>query len=312
MKKHVTLGIMLTLLNGKRITASYLAEKYEVSKKTIYRSIETLLEAGMPISCLQGKNGGYELIQTSKINSSFFTFKELCSFISFLKSNSKCIIDEDPFPIEERLDLLENKNFALEIENQSKSLVIDTNSWGQNYSENEKTRIIKKAINETTKLLITYQNKSDLHVNERTIHPYTLVLKTNIWYVYAFCENRKSFRLFKLSRIMNLINLKDKYIKREIDILSKPWNSEFKTNLEVINLEMLCNKSCMPEIYEWLGKDIYVCDKLNKKIIKAQANFSYGLVHKIMEFGNKITILKPEKLSAALLNECNEICLNYK
>jgi len=312
MKKHVSLGIMLTLLNGNRVTASYLAEKYETSKKTIYRSIETLLEAGMPINCFQGKNGGYEIIKTSKLSSSFFTMNELCSFISFLKSNSKCIIDNEPISIEERLTTLNDKNLALAIENTSKSLVIDTSSWGQYNLYNEKIKTIKNAINKNLKLLIEYRNKESEVIKERIIHPYTLVLKTNIWYVYAFCENKTNFRLFKLSRISNITNLNTKYIKDDIDILSKPWNKEFKNNLEEIEIEFECHNSCMPEIYEWLGKDVSVINQNNINLIKTKVSFSHGLVHRIMEFGNKIRIIKPQKLSNALINECTNICLNYQ
>ena len=310
MKKHVSIGIMLTLLSGKRVTASFLAEKYETSVKTIYRSIDTLLEAGMPIKCLQGKNGGYEIIKESSISSSFFTTKELCAFISFLKS-TRSNIDIHSFTLEDRLSSLSDKSLAQELEKESKTMVIDTNIWGHIDRENKKSDIIKNAINKNLKILIKYLNKNINKTESRVINPYTLVYKTNMWYVYAYCEKRKEFRLFKLSRICSLEILTDHFEKQNIDTLSKPWNTSFKANSEEINITLQCYYCDLNDIKEWLENCNVKQDSNNKFTLTGKALFSLGLVHKIMEYGNRIKIVSPTKLKDAVITECYNIYNSY-
>lgn len=321
MKKYVTLGIMLSLLSGKRYSAPKLAEKYETSVKTIYRAIETLLEAGMPITCKQGKNGGYELVKESAISTSFFTINELSSFISFLKS-SNIKPFENISNIDERLELMKDKKLATKLKEEALDFVIDTNVWGSKNFENKNEDTIKAAIQTSTKLLITYYDISS-KTTKRIIHPYTMVYKTGVWYIYAYCEKRGAFRLFKLARIKNIELLDQKFIKEKIDIASKPWIKEFEENLEKIDIQLLCPSSKLADITEWLGENIKVdniCSSLcnenidlnqNYKLITGTANFSLGLIHRLMQLGPLVKVVKPQKLKDALIKECLNIYSCY-
>ncbi len=322
MKKYITLAVMLSLFSGEKFTAQKLAEKYETSVKTIYRAIDTLLEAGMPIMSKQGKNGGYELIKQSGINTSFFTKEELSSFISFINSTQQNILGENIASIQDRLNTLPDKTLAFELCKTSASLVIDTNTWGSKDKNNANSNIIKKAISSSNKLLISYLDKNG-RFSKRAIEPYTLVYKTGVWYVYGFCEQRKAFRLFKLARIKSIVNLNEKFEKQNINTLSKPWNKEFEANLEKIEIELLCPKSIIADLYEWLGEDITISKFSNEKcnqysnvnndynLINGVANFSIGLVHRLMQFGSLIKVLKPTKLQEAIKNECYSIYNSY-
>ena len=312
MKKYVSLGIMLTLLSGKRYTAPELADKYETSVKTIYRAIDTLLEAGMPIRCFSGKGGGYEIINESKINSSFFTMKELSSFISFLKTNSKNALLEGNISLDERINSITDKWVASELLTESNTLVIDSSVWGSKDSNNLHIECIKKAISSSKKLLITYPSNTDN--KERIIHPYTLVFKLGVWYLYAYCESRKSFRLFKLARIVNMASLSQDFERKNIDTLAMPWNKEFEENLEEIDISLITQKKHLPDLLEWLGKGAKInnYNSFSEDItITAKASFSHGLIHRLMQFGDKVKVVYPDKLKKALTNECQAICQLY-
>lgn len=318
MKKYVSLGIMMTLYSGKRYSAPELAEKYETSVKTIYRAIDSLLEAGMPIRCIAGKGGGYEIIKESKINTSFFTLNELSSFISFLKSTRGSLMQDSGSSIDERLNCLPDEKIKNELINESSALVIDTDSWGSCPQNSLLTEKIKEAIIKSNKVEIEYISRNSYE--KRIVHPYTIVYKTGVWYMYAFCEKRSAFRLFKLTRIKSLNVLESTFIRKDINTLSKPWNKEFEENLEKIKLSLIANKNVMPEIVEWLGTDKLSCSQIgnhnqntinNQYIIETTANFSQGLIHRLMQFGNNVEVLSPKKVQEAIKNECYKIYKTY-
>ena len=319
MKKYVSLGIMITLYSGKRVTAPELAEKYETSVKTIYRAMEILLEAGMPIRCISGKGGGYEIIKESKINTSFFTMSELGSFISFIKSN-KSFSNSPPSSIEERLEMLPDGKMKEDLFLETASFVFDTENWGSTNENNLLVEHIKDAILNSKKIEIEYESKTSI-IENRVLHPYTVVFKSGIWYLYAFCEKRKAFRLFKLSRIKSLKQTDILFERQNIDTLSKPWNKEFKSNFENIKIKLLATEKILPEIIEWIGKNsIKINPQNNEKkygqnlqntLLEFEANFSKGLIHRLMQFSDEIQILSPQKLKDEIANECYKIYKNY-
>ena len=300
MKKYVSIGIMLTLLGGKRVTAPELAQKYETSVKTIYRAIDVLVSAGMPIQCISGKGGGYELISESKINTNFFTKQELSSFISFIKSTNINKTEE----LDERINNIKDQSVLNEIKNKTQEIYFDTTTWGS-FNNPDGIKPIMDAISSKNKLDITYSNE------KRIIHPYTLVYKAGAWYVYAYCEKRKDFRLFKISRISKLDVLNDNFEKININTETAPWNEDFENNLEKIDMEILVSKDAILDIKEWLGKDIKIktihSESNIEYLVSAKAIFSIGLIHRLMQYSNKIKVLSPNKLKDALVGECLNI-----
>lgn len=304
MKKYISLAILVSLLSGKRLTAPFLAKKYETSIKTIYRSIDTLLEAGMPIVSIKGSGGGYELLSSQEISKSFFTTKELAYFLSFLKTSKQNNILEDEFNIEDRLNLL-NKEFINEIDKKSNQIVIDTELWGSISQNNKAHGIITDAVKNQMQVRIIYASNENVW---RVIEPYTLVYKTGVWYVYAFCHLRKAFRLFRLSRITNIEITNVPFTRKEIDVSKKPWNEEFKHNNEVIKIKLKCSK-LDEDLTSWIENVNMFCQGENK-IITGNAVFSSGLIHRIMQLGTSVKVLEPKKLKDAVYNECMAILSN--
>lgn len=305
MKKHITLAIMLNLLDGQRHTAPSLADKNEVSIKTIYRAIDTLLEANMPIVSFQGKNGGYQLISQSQLSSGFFTMQELNSFITFLKSNSQLI--PSSVSIQERINSLSSQTLKKTMTRQS-PIIIDTNNWGYASFINENQEKLSEAINNQSQVEITYQNKGG--VEKRTLFPYTLVYKTGSLYVYGVCKEKEAFRLFKLSRIKNIEMKCERFEKVNIDLSNNPWNIEFEKNLEQIEIEIMCSEHVLQDVCEWLKQ--YQTKKMGSNFhVKARAINSIGLIHRIMQFGEDVIVLKPEGLKRKLVSECFKICDSY-
>ncbi len=310
MKKYITLAIMLTLLDGEVHKAKELSEKFEASLKTIYRSIDTLLEAGMPLSVNLGRNGGFSLIDSNKVDSGFFTNNELCSFLSYVSANPDKFDNISNNTLLERIKKSLNKQSANKIIEKSQQIIIDTDIWGSVgvYSQNQ--NILSHAIENMLKVKIDYIDKNG---SKRTIHPYALVFKAGSWYVYSFCELKKDFRLFKLSRMKRIEITTETFERKDIDCLSKPWNFSFHQNLENINMVFEIENQLVPELYDWFGNKFQIVE-FGEKTSKISATVvrSIGLIHRIMQYGNKITILSPESLIFDIKSECENIFKKYQ
>ena len=76
MKYELMLSILFELLSKRTVKASYLASKYEVSVRSIYRYISSLEMAGVPIYTVRGYNGGFSIIDSYKLSSTFLTKAE--------------------------------------------------------------------------------------------------------------------------------------------------------------------------------------------------------------------------------------------
>jgi len=310
MKKYISLAVMLSLMDGKCHKAVELAEAYETSTKTIYRSIESLLAAGIPITSELGRKGGFKILNASKINSGFFTSEELANFLSFAFSNQKKLEGSFFAPLEERL---KNSLSSEEVENlldSSNHLIIDTDVWGDKCSEASLKNIIDSAIKTRSKLDLTYKSEKSA---ARTIHPYALVFKNGAWYLYAYCENKKDFRMFRLSRITKIKKLDQCFEKQKHSCILKPWNFSFEQNHDKIEVSLLVKKDRVSEIMEWLSSSIILSHELmDNFLIKAILTYSYGLVHRLMSYGDSVIILSPKSLALDLQNECKKIFDSYK
>lgn len=307
MKKYISLAILLELMDGKKHIAKAMAEKFETSVKTIYRSIEILLQAGVPLTSSSGRDGGYMLISNKNMDYSFLTTKEISSFLSFVNSNPSSVLSINPNDLEEKLIKIGKEKEVKNIKEDSQKLVIDTEIWGSQISNSNEINIVKECINLCQKIEIIYNTE------RRIIHPYTLVFKVGIWYVYAYCEKRKDFRLFKISKISNIQKLKQNYHRIDINIKNKPWNQDFNKNGELIKVTLSCRECYFGDITDWLGTTFKILNK-NKDWIKIETDaiLSTGLIHRLMQFSDRIKIHSPNLLQEELKNECYKIINNYK
>ncbi len=170
----------------KRIIAKETAEKFQVSVRTIYRDIDTLTLAGIPIYSERGNNGGFFLAEKYKMNASLFTEEEQ----KFIKNISRNINQMIHYP---SVDMLE-KRWIL-INQTTRSAVItffDFNSW--NLDTNNLDRI-DAALHQKRIVEFDYTSKKKEQV-KRTVVPYHLIFKMNAWYLLGFCLEKEALRFF--------------------------------------------------------------------------------------------------------------------
>lgn len=176
MKLDRLMGILTILLQNERVTAPFLAEKFEVTRRTIGRDIDTLCAAGIPVVTHQGMGGGISIAEGFKLDKSILTSGELLEMIS-------------------------------------PPVVIDLASYYKD-SLTEKIEILKKAILDRHLVKFDYHYKKG--ESHRVIEPYLVVFQWASWYVFGFCLEREDWRMFKLNRLQGLVACDERYEVREI------------------------------------------------------------------------------------------------
>ncbi len=283
MKIDRLIGIITTLQQKKNVTAPYLAEKFEVSRRTISRDIEDICKAGIPIVTSQGANGGISIMEGFTIDTTIFTEKELTSIFTGLKT----------------LDSVSNsaaaENLAQKIGNNSAikladTMIIDLASY---YKDDlaPKLETIKQAISETKRIAFHYcYNKGEA---DKLIDPYLIVFKWSDWYVFGFCMERRDFRMYKLRRLWDL-QITDETFD-VIDIPEEKKQFGFNMTDDYI-ITAVYDPSVKYRLVEEYGHTSFT--ELEDGRLYAQWGFTSqkGAVEWFLSFGNKVKILDPPEM----------------
>ena len=188
--------MIFLLLSHENMTAKQLAEELCVSTRTIYRDINILSVAGVPITSQKGYGGGLSLLQGFSLDKSYFTQEEQSHIVQALQ-----ILKASNYP---DADKAFNKVAGLFSHNlQSEWLEIDFSYWGSPEKERNSITALERAIINKYVITFTYFN-AELTVTEQIVEPLKLVFKSHAWYLVAYSKRKSDIRTFKMSRIRNL------------------------------------------------------------------------------------------------------------
>ena len=197
--------IIYILLDKKTVTASQLAEKFEVSTRTIYRDIDTLSACGIPIFTNKGKGGGISILEGFTLDKAMLTKGEQSDIISALQSQKAIGVKYDHSALSKLSSFFKSE--------QTDWIEIDFTNWNSGKEDKEKFELIKQCIINRNKMFISYSNLNS-ESNFRTINPLKLIYK-NSWYLYAFCLMRNDYRIFKLTRISDFNKLDENFVSEK-------------------------------------------------------------------------------------------------
>ena len=307
MKFEIMTEILFELLSKKTVTAKYLAEKYEVSVRSIYRYVASLESAGVPIYTARGAGGGISIVDTFRLTSTFMTEKEFDKVIGALTAIAEGVPDKT---LDSAINKLKSviKNEYASCKMTSGNLIIDASPWGDAVGYKSKLNVIVGAIESLSVLHIKYHDRNGT-VTERDVEPHFIVFKQGLWYVYAFCRLRGTFRFFKIGRIENATVKAENFTRKNVS--EADMGLDFWENAaEAIPVRLEISHAVVSDAQEWLGVE-NVKEKDGKFIAEAKLPLDGGLISKIMGFAGGVKVLSPDILktkvvSAAknLLNTC--------
>ena len=290
--------IVLILLNKKTITAKKLSEHFNVSIRTIYRDIEALSFAGIPIYSLRGKNGGIKLLESYILDKSLLSSKEqneILYALESLKASNYPDVDE----VLKKLNLIFNKSSDYWIE-------IDFSRYGSN--DNTLFNNIKKAILNSQAIKFTYFNTNG-ETSQRTVNPLKIWFKEKAWYLFAYCQKKNEIRQFKINRIKNLTLTNEYFERRLINYNINSNDNDISKKIVKIIVEV--DKSQAYRVYdEFSEKNISKTENGNFKVIMEnyENEWLYGY---LLSFGEYLKIIAPERIKNILSHKIEQMRKNY-
>jgi predicted DNA-binding transcriptional regulator YafY len=301
MKLDRLIGIITVLLQNERVTAPQLAERFEVSRRTIGRDIDALCQAGIPVVTYQGGGGGIAIAEGYKLDKSVLTREELSDMIAALKGLGSVTGKSQ---IERMLDKLSVKSDA--VVSLRESVVIDLASNFQ-WSLTEKIRLIKMAV--AARQLIEFDYYYDKGLSHRRIEPYFLVFQWSAWYVFGYCTHRQDWRLFKLARLWELTLCENSFVPREIP----PEKLDFKGNMfDEKKVVALFDPSVKYLLAESYGLDALAETADGRLRLELGYSNRAFILNWLLSFGDKVTVVEPADLGEQIKAIAEKMIENYK
>ena len=307
MKFQVTLKILFRLLKTRKASAAQMAREFGVSERSIYRYVEELIVAGVPIDIIRGRNGGICLPDTFKLPVNFFSKDEYTSAVNALSAFSEQIHDDS---VRSALEKLRQQQRANERDLAfSGHILVDSGTWGDTYDFSETMRVLEDAIERRICLDVTYIDRGG-EESRRILEPLLLVYKQNIWYLYAWCRKREDFRLFRIGRIRSARITEESFRPRPFDRKNLPLQFQFP-NTPLLSIRLAVQPKALPDVEEWLGiRNIHG----SGENIVATATLPGGeiLLSKLLAFGDGIRVLEPEDLAKTLCARATQLIDLYR
>lgn len=310
MKIDRLLAMTILLLNRERISAKELAERFEVSTKTIYRDMETLNQSGIPIVAHQGTSGGFEIMEQYTIARQFLNLNEIKTMVSVVKGINSVVDDRMFGTLLEKVKALLHKADTIHADQSHTRIIFDFNPWGQSPAARDKVNTLRQAIEETRKVRIQYMNMNGTE-SERVIEPSALILKGYVWYLHSYCTLRKDWRVFRLSRILDLQMLMEHGVRREKPSLDRyEWDTEWSkdTKQEVV---LTFQREVRHRIVDSFDPEsVTVLEDATIQVREefAEDEWFYGM---LLSYGDHVKVEQPACVAEELVRRAQRIIARY-
>lgn len=280
--------IVFLLLKDERMSAGKLADYFGVSTRTIYRDIDVLSVAGVPIYTEKGKGGGIYLDESYSLKKAMLNKTEQQELMSLLSMRIATGVEKSGL-----IDKLSGL-----FKHGEQSIRVDFSSFSNDDGE---MQVIFDTLNtcvlEKFTATFGYYNKSGDETT-RTVEPLKLIYKHRLWYLYAYCLMRNECRIFRLSRMSQVIKNQERFT-RCFDYEKFIADMEYSGELTKVVL--------------WLDKSqkVRVYDEFNRKTIKITEEGDYIVYMNvppddwvygyILGFGENVKVLEPPWLNEKII-----------
>ena len=301
MKTDRLIGILSILLQEEKTTAPALAERFEVSRRTINRDIEDLCKAGIPIRTTQGSGGGISIMDGYRIDRTILTSRDMQMILTGLRSLDSVSGSRYYSQLMEKL-----QSGSSEFIGGRDSMLIDLSSWYKSTLA-PKIEIIQNAIENRNLLAFRYYAPSGESM--RTIEPYYLVFRWSSWYVWGWCTTREDFRLFKLNRMDSVAETTCAFVCRDVPL---PDLSNEKIFPGGIKVTALFAPDVKWRLVEEFGPNCFTQAGDGRLLFSADYTDMDNLVSWLLTFGAKAEVLGPAEVRNRIRRNAEETLKLYK
>ncbi|OGR22475.1 MAG: hypothetical protein A2277_17995 [Desulfobacterales bacterium RIFOXYA12_FULL_46_15] len=303
------LSIVVILLNRRKITARELADRFEVSLRTIYRDIESINLSGIPVISNQGMDGGYEIPENYKLSRQYLSLSDLRSILTALKGINAALDDKEIELIFEKIQCLLPDNEKTGSKNDREILVFDTFGWGKQEKSAGRIQILYEAIKNHRLVDILYRDGNG-QSSQRVVEPMTLIQKGFSWYLFGFCRERNALRLFKLTRMKHVTELPGRFERRpgHYREIKTEWPPSEK-KLEAVLKFSAGLKHKVEDYHE--DSDIIAEDE-DSITVKTFLPNGEWLMATILAYGPDVEVLSPESLRKQIRDRIDQMAFLYE
>ena len=300
MKIDRLIGILSILLQEEKTTAPELAEKFEVSRRTINRDIEDLCKAGIPIRTAQGTGGGISIMDGYRIDRTILTSKDMQMILAGLRGLDSVSGKRYYGQLMEKI-----QTGSSEFISGKDSILIDSSSWYKG-SLAPKIEVIQNAIE--NRHIIQFMYYAPSGESNRRVEPYYLVFQWSSWYVWGWCLERKDYRLFKLNRMDCVVETDRGFLRRDVPM---PDLSNEKIFPGGIKVKALFTPNMKWRLVEEFGPNCFAETDDGRLLFSADYTDMENLVTWLMTFGAKVEVLEPEEVRDIIRRNAEEILKIY-
>ncbi|MBE7080526.1 MAG: WYL domain-containing protein [Clostridiales bacterium] len=301
MKFSILIDMLFDLLSKRKITAAYLAEKYDISPRTVYRYVE-LLSAKLPLSIKRGRNGGICLSDAYRLPVGFMSADEYAAAIEALVS--AYARQPDPRFLEAK------RKLSAQVKTEKQTLVV-TGEAGAFYVEDslpgssEKIRVLEACLRNNC--LAEINHLIDGEVRADYIEPHALLLCKGIWYTYAFSHETRDFQLFVLGNITAIIQTDTPFRRRSFE-----WSDVacLSKNETTVSVRLLIREQAVPRLRASLGAETLQCVG-GKWFAELSLPNNETAVKIVLGFGNAVEVLTPLSLREKVRSAVKDLVKIY-
>ncbi len=297
MKIDRLLGILNILSQAEKVTAPELAQRFEVSRRTINRDIEDLCKAGIPVVTTQGAGGGISIEEGYKIDKRLLKRNELSDIVAALRGLGSVSQNGD---IENLLNkIVSSESSADDV------IAIDLSSFYKGSLSN-KIEILKNAVLSGKIVEFTYYNKSGEY--KRRIEPYQIIYKWADWYVHGYCLYKNDYRMFKLNRLWDLTITQEDFKRRHVPQEVQDFGSHITDENEY---EAYFDGSVKYLLVEAYGPDCFTEAKDGYLHFKSSYTNKDFIISWLLSFGDKVRVVHPNELAQEIKTIAESMAEKY-
>lgn len=298
MRESRLFRIVYYLLQNGKATAPELAQKFEVSIRTIYRDIDSISSAGIPVYATQGKGGGISILNDYTLDKSLFSEQEQEQMLTALQGMVATT--------EENSNELLTKLSGLFQINSTNWIEVDFSDWAHRTQQQDTFNIIKEAIFQKRVISFCYFSGKG-NKEKRNVRPIRLVFKSKSWYLYSFCLLRNDYRFFKLTRI------------KELEMLSETFTQDFTpTKIEkqiqvenTVAVKLKFDRQAAFRVYDEFTDSITE-DSQGNLYVQIDLPDNEVLYSYVMSFSDSVEIIEPQSIREQMKKRLQKMQEKYR
>jgi predicted DNA-binding transcriptional regulator YafY len=320
MRADRLLSLLMHLQSNGIMTARELSEELEVSERTIYRDVEALSIAGVPVYTERGPGGGVTLIESFRTNLTGLTTDEVQALfmLSIPAPLAQLGVSQELKTALLKLTAALPEAYRQEQKRSRQRIHLDSSWWFQADEAVPHLQVVQQALWKDRMLQLTYQSYFGAKI-EQVVSPFGLVAKTNVWYLVYAWEGIK--RALRVSHIIDVVILPETFERPDdFDLVAfwDDWCKEFEESRSYYPVIIRVSPTLLPQLAGYFG------DRIQSSLVQVGPPDAEGWVTitypfdsfeaartRLLGFGRAVEVLEPEPLRKSVIDFAQQISNFY-